>query len=187
VSLTSELEAGFPPPVVVVVDTNVLIAFKSMVKIDDQWRLLMHMGDLVRSGALTFPRQVARELAYGKFPDAPGAWIGSAKQDVCHPQPDEETLVKVLEVAPQLVDYEATADREVADPYVAAMAYEIGARHPGCHVVIATNDVVDRMPLKLSLKTACDRLGLTICSPDDFIAWITDGTVPGAAPSESPS
>jgi hypothetical protein len=119
VSPASNPGTDFPPPLVVVVDTNVLIAFKSKVKIDDQWGILMHMSDLVRSGALTFPRQVATELAHGQFPDAPGAWIGNAKRDICHPQPAEDTLVKVLEVAPQLVDFEATADREVEDPYVA--------------------------------------------------------------------
>src|SRR5690606_34022285 len=91
-----------PPQLVVVVDTSVLIDFKSLVKIDDQWDRLMIMSDLVRTGALTFPRQVAKELAYGKFPDAPGAWIGYAKRDIYHPEPAEETLVKILEVAPNL-------------------------------------------------------------------------------------
>jgi hypothetical protein len=157
--------------------------FKSMVKIDDQWSRLIHMSDLVRAGALTFPRQVAKELANGQFPDAPGAWIGYAKRDVCHPEPAEETLVKVLEVAPNLVDFEATADREVADPYVAAMALEIESRHNGCRVIVATNDIVDRLPLKLSLLTACTRLGIEVCSPEDFIAWVIDGTEPNVSAS----
>lgn len=174
---------GFPPALVATVDTSALIAFKGLVKIDDQWGLLMRMSDLVREGAITFPKQVTKELAYGQHPDAPGAWIGSAKSDVCHPQPGDETLVKVLEVAPQLVDYEATADREVADPYVAAMAHEVGARHNGCRVVVVTNDVVDRLPLKLSLRTACERLGIEVWSPEDFIAWVIDGTEPGDSPA----
>jgi hypothetical protein len=181
VSPVSEAGAGFPPPTVFVVDTSAIIEFKGLVKIDDQWGHLLHMSDLVRSGALTFPRQVAKELAYGQHPDAPGAWIGNAKRDVCHAQPSEETLVKVLEVAPQLVDYETTADREVADPYVAAMAHEIAARHNGCRVIVATNDVVDRLPLKLSLKTACERLGVEVCSAASLIAWVSDGTVPEGA------
>ena len=172
---------GFPPPLVVVVDTSALIAFKGLVKIDDQWGLLMRMSDLVKEGALTFPKQVAKELAYGQYPDAPGAWIGNAKGDVCHPQPGEETLVKVLEVAPQLVDYEATADREVADPYVAAMAHEVESRHNGCRVVVATNDVVDRLPLKVSLRTACEGLGVEVWPPEDLIAWVKEGTEPGTS------
>lgn len=180
-SPASSLGPDFPPPFVVVVDTNVLIKFKSIVKIDDQWSRLMHMSDLVRAGALTFPRQVAKELAYGQFPDAPGAWIGHAKGDICHPEPAEETLVRVLEVAPDLVDVEATADREVADPYVAAMAVEIQGRHSGCRVLVATNDIVDRLPVKLSLLTACTRLGVDVCSPEEFIAWVTDGAEPSAS------
>ena len=174
---------GFPPSLVVVVDTSALIAFKGLVKIDDQWGLLMRMSDLVREGAITFPKQVAKELAYGQYPDAPGAWIGNAKGDICHPQPAEDTLVKVLEIAPQLVDYEATADREVADPYVAAMAHEVETRHNGCRVVVATNDVVDRLPLKVSLRTACEGLGVEVWSPEDLIAWVRDSTEPGTNPA----
>lgn len=162
---------NFPPSLVCVVDTSVLIAFKSLVKIDEQWDLLIRMTELVVEGHLAFPRQVAKELAYGRFPDAPGAWIGSVKGKVRHPQPAEETQVKVLEVAPQLVDYEGTADREVADPYVAAMACEITTRHNGCRVLVATNDTVDRLPLKLSLATACNRLGIEHWLAEDFIDW----------------
>lgn len=81
----------------------------------------------------------------------------------------------MLAVAPQLVDYEATADREVADPYVAAMACEIGSRHNGCRVVVATNDTVDRLPLKLSLATACNRLGIEHWFAEDFVDWIKSG------------
>lgn len=87
-----------------------------------------------------------KRLANGQFPDAPGAWIGYAKRGICHSEPAEETLVKVLEVAPNLVDFEGTADREMADPYVAAMSLEIEPRHNGCCVIVATNDIVDRLP-----------------------------------------
>jgi hypothetical protein len=151
-----------------------MIEFKSIVKIDDQWELLLKMSKMVTDGHLTFPRQVAKELAYGRYPDAPGAWIGSAKKSVRFPEPEEETQVKVLEVAPQLVDFEGTAEREVADPYVAAMAHEIGAKYDSCRVVVATNDFVDRLPVKLSLATACDRLGIDHWRADDFVRWLQD-------------
>lgn len=71
----------FPPPLVCVVDTSVLIAFKSLVKIDEQWDLLIRMTALVADGHLAFPRQVAKELAYGRFPDAPGAGDAAAPMD----------------------------------------------------------------------------------------------------------
>jgi len=128
------------------------------VSIDDQWDFLLRMTELVRSGHLAFPRQVAKELAYGQYPDAPGAWIGSAKRNVSHPEPSEETLRMVLTVADRLVDAEATDDREPADPYVAAMACEIPRRYPGCRSVVATDDRVDRLPAKLSLVTGPSKL-----------------------------
>lgn len=185
------LGLGIRLEIVCVVDTSVLIELKSQVKIDDQWDFLLRMTELVRSGHLAFPRQVAKELAVGKYPDAPGAWIGSAKRDVCHPQPSEEALVAVLRVAQELVDTEATDDREIADPYVAAMACEIRGRDPDCRSVVATDDRVDRLPSKLSLVTACERLGLEHWTSEQFIAWVNGDTSspawPGGAPAPSPS
>jgi hypothetical protein len=177
VSQTSET-VEFPPTFVVVVDSSVLIDIKKMVGINDQWDLLTSMSQLVLSGSLTFPKHVAKELAAGQHPDAPGAWVNHAKRDVRHKEPTEDTLAKVLEVAPEVVDLEATADREIADPYVAAMAVEIKERHTGCRVVVATNDVVDRLPLKLSLLTACERLDIEVCTPKQFIDWVRDGIEP---------
>lgn len=63
----SSSPAVFPPSLVCVVDTSVLIAFKSLVKIDEQWDLLIRMTAFVEDGRLAFPRQVAKELAYGRF------------------------------------------------------------------------------------------------------------------------
>lgn len=162
----------FPPSTVCVVDTSVLIEFKNIVRIEHQWALLSRMTSLVERGHLAFRRQVVKELAYGRFPDAPGAWISNAKGNVRFPEPSEEYQVQVLSIAPQLVDIEATADREVADPYVAAMAMQICAAHDGCRVVVATNDCVDRLPVKLSLATACDRVGIEHWRAEEFVEWI---------------
>ncbi len=84
------------PAVIAVIDTNVLLDFKKVVPVDQQWDLLMEMSKRVGAGSLTFPRQVASELSAVRHPDAPGAWIGSAKRSVQHPEPTEETLVRVL-------------------------------------------------------------------------------------------
>jgi Domain of unknown function (DUF4411) len=186
-----ELPLGLEFKIVCIVDSSVLIKLKRLVAIDDQWDLLLHMSEFVRSGHLAFPRQVAKELAYGQYPDAPGAWIGSAKRDLRHPQPSEATLRRVLEVAEQLVDAEATDDREVADPYVAAMACEVPLRYPGCRSVVATDDHVDRLPRKLSLVTACQRLSIEHWTPDQFIVWVNGDTDnpdwPGGDPILPPS
>jgi hypothetical protein len=159
---------------VCVIDTGVLINFKKLININEQWDLLMEMRGLVQIGRLAFPKQVVSELAEIKFPDAPGAWIGSARKLVVYPQPSEETLRRVLAAA-QLVDPNSTGDSEVADPYVAALALEIDAR-PDCHAVLATDDEVDRMPAKESLNTACVRLGIERWNFERFMEWLR-GTV----------
>lgn len=173
---------------VCVIDSSVLIKLKRIVDLDDQWDLLLHMTEQVQSGQLCFPSQVAKELAAVQYPDAPGAWIGSAKRHVCHAQPSEETLRQVLAVAEQLVDAEATTSgREVADPYVVAMAHEISHRYPRCRVAVATDDHVDRLPSKLSLATACNRLGIERWTPDQFIAWTTGNTGSSDWPGSGPT
>jgi hypothetical protein len=37
-------------------------------------------------------------------------------------------------------------DREAADPYVAAMAYELQERYPDAEIIVATTDCRDRLP-----------------------------------------
>ena len=59
------------------------------------------------------------------------------------------------------------------------MAHEVGTRHNGCRLVVVTQDIVDRLSLKLSLRTACERLGTDACALKDLIAWLKDGTEPG--------
>lgn len=158
---------------VCVVDTNCLINLKRLVVISEQWAMLLYMTSLVKAGQLAFPRQVAKELEGVQYPDAPGAWVSDAKHHVVHREPSEETLRRVLRIA-QLVDPAATNTNEVADPYVAAMACELNDL-PEYRVVVATDDEVDRMPAKESLKTACDRLGLERWTSGEFVNWIREG------------
>lgn len=66
-------EVRHPAALVVVLDTSVLIAMKS-IDVGRQWPLLALMGDLVGDGRLCFPPQVRREISQIRFPDAPGAW-----------------------------------------------------------------------------------------------------------------
>ncbi|MGH3975108.1 MAG: DUF4411 family protein [Pseudonocardiaceae bacterium] len=160
------------PALICVIDTSVLIELKTLVKMDDQWEVLAIMVRLVEAGSLTFPRQVVAEMQAVRYPDAPGAWMGHAKARIRHPQPREDAQVRVLAVAEQLVDVEASHDREVADPYVAAMALELSERYTSSRVVVATNDTVDRLPVKLSLAEGCRRLHLDCWKPDEFLSWV---------------
>ena len=56
---------------------------------------------------------------------------------------------------------EKDAEGEPADPYVLAQALEF--RRRGLDIVIVTEDRVNRMPIKIDMRMACDQLG---------IAWI---------------
>lgn len=163
------------PSVIAVIDTNVLLDFKKVVPVDQQWDLLMEMTKRVGAGSLAFPRQVVGELTGVKHPDAPGAWIASAKRSVQHPEPTEKTLVRVLAVAADLV--EADNPNEVADPYVLAMALELTERHTESQIVLVTNDVVDRLPAKIALRTGCERVGVATCEAAAFRRWLADEDV----------
>lgn len=78
--------------------------------------------------------------------------MGAKLQYRQNPQP--ELVVHVMAVAGEVVDQEA--EREVADPYVIAHALELIA--DGYDVTVVTEDHIDRLPLKIALTTACDRL-----------------------------
>jgi hypothetical protein len=163
------VQLALDPSLVCVVDSSCLINFKRLVPTGEQWALLMHMTTLVQGGSLAFPRQVAKEMEFCQYPDAPGVWIANAKHLVVHHQPSEQSLITVLAVA-QLVEPDNSSENEVADPYVAAMAYELNAQ-PEYLAVVATDDQVDRMPAKESLATACARLKIERWAGEQFIEW----------------
>lgn len=77
----------------------------------------------------------------------------------------------MLGVAPRLVDPDGEDDTEPADPYVAAMAYEIREHHSERRVVVATDDYIDHRGRE-SLTTACRRLGIECWRADEFVAWV---------------
>lgn len=99
--------------------------------------------------------------------DTPEAWA----LDVCKLvkqsyEPADVTVASVMQVAGDVVDPDAEGDP--ADPYVLAQALEI--REAGRNVCVVTNDVVDRVPIKISMRMACERLHLRSC---DLAAFMT--------------
>lgn len=62
---------------------------------------------------------------------------------------------------------EADAEVEKGDPYVLAQALELQRLGPKPQVV--TDDTVDRLPIKIAMTTACQRLGLPYLTLDDFL------------------
>ncbi|WP_327639544.1 DUF4411 family protein [Kribbella sp. NBC_00482] len=163
-----------PPPLVCVIDTSVIIKLKTLVRIDEQWAIFEHMLQLVQDGRLVFPRQVYKEIAFARHPDAPGAWIARARTLVCQPEPTDETMAEILHITAPLVQENAEPANEPADPYVVAMAHELSRANPPRDVVVATNDVIDRPPLKMALKTACDQLDITCWTAEVFLQWVRD-------------
>lgn len=160
--------------VVCVLDTSIIIEIKLQVSLDDQWDLLDRMMELVKNGLLVFPRQVPTELTRKlKFPDAPGVWAARAKREIRCRQPSDEHVAKVMSVA-QLVEPDSDVSYEVADPYVVAMALALReeSEQPFHETVVATTDVVDRMPAKESIATACARLEMPTWGLDELVSWV---------------
>lgn len=71
--------------------------------------------------------------------------------------PTDETMRRVMAEAGEVIGDDR--EEETADPYVLAHALEL--ENEGHEVVVVTEDRVDRMPLKLSMVTACGRLALS--------------------------
>ncbi len=152
-------------------DTSVLIAMKRIIRLEHQFAVFTLMTKLLQEGLIAFPRQVRREMMAAKFPDMPGAWAASCNGHERYPAPRDESVAEVLGAA-QLVDLEAEDDTEVADPYVVAMAYELQELHPECEVMVATEDRVDRLPVKESILTACERLDLECWTAEQLVTWL---------------
>lgn len=161
---------------VVVIDSSTIIEIKKQVPADQQWDVFDQMLTLVRQGRLVFPSQVRKEVSGERHPDMPGPWCAKAARYRQHPDPGDATLSELLPFVENLVDANADPDREPADPYVVAMAWELLERR--YDVAVATDDVVDRMPLKIALATACDNLGITTWDCQTLVDWVRS-TMPG--------
>jgi hypothetical protein len=173
-----------PPPLVVVVDTGIIIEVKRQIPIGDQWDLLERMLGLVEAGRLTFPTKVHRELTQLRWPDAPGAWCGKAVKKLQFDDPEDGTLGEILTEVSDLVEQDADDAHEKADPYVVAQAHELAHSEPPYEVVVATTDRVDRLPLKIAMTTACARLGIVCWDFGTFVAWVGEATSDHSTDSE---
>ncbi len=102
-------------------------------------------------------------------PDAPGVWARGMSHRLKHAlDVDYEHLRRVMQEAPNLV--EANQQKDVADPYVVAMALQLAGG--GESVEVVTDDLIDHLPTKIALGTACDRLKVPHISCQDFLTAI---------------
>ena len=151
-----------------VLDTSSLIAMKR-VPIADQWAVFRVMETMVERGEVAVSHHVVKEVSDIAFPDVPGAWASGIKSKICHPpEADYAVLTEVMSFAGNVVEPDAPGDP--ADPYVLALALQL--KRLGQAVTVVTEDVVDRLPLKISLRSGCELLGLTWCGCDEFLATI---------------
>lgn len=155
-----------------VIDSSALIDAKSEVAAQDQWALFRQLETMVDAGELFFPRQVTRELHQNRHVDIPEGWVLSVCDRVRAAYDPEDSFVQqVMRVAGEVVD--ADGEEDQGDPYVLAQTLEICSQ--GLDACVVTNDVVDRLPLKLSMKTACRRLDLPMIELSEFLPEIGFG------------
>ncbi len=140
-----------------ILDTSALVNFKVLISASEQWGAFRELERLVEQGRIAMPRQVIKEASEITHPDVPGAWAAGVRNRVLHPLDRiMNTFERVMLEAGDVLDpSKATED---ADPYLLALALQIGAT--GRQAVVVTDDEVDRMPIRISMVTACSRLGL---------------------------
>ena len=149
-----------------VLDASAIINMKKKVKVADQWDYFKSLEGEVDAGRIAICGGVIREVSEGPHPDMPGAWARGMKDRMAHPiEPDPDRVADVMLVAGDVID--ASSDREQADPDVVALALQLQAA--GHEVIVVTDDRVDRPPIKISLVTACERVGIDTRSTDEFI------------------
>lgn len=152
-----------------ILDSSLIIQLKRAVRADRQWEFGKHLESLVESGRITFPPQVLREIRGQEHTDIPEAWALAVHAKITvKTNPDYEHIEAVMAIAPDLID----ADTEIdpADPYVVALLRELN--DDGLDACVVTADIVDRLPLKISMRTACGRLNLPCMDVDEFLECI---------------
>ena len=152
---------------VFVLDTSSIIQIKRIIPAREQWELAKNMERMVEKGSIVFPRQVTREISGQKHTDLPEAWVHGvdSKIENSHREADPEYLEEVMDKARAVVEYDAEGDP--ADPYILALALQM--RKEGKQVWVVTEDVEDRLPSKISIRTACRRLGLPMMQIEEFV------------------
>jgi hypothetical protein len=147
--------------VIWVVDTSSICEVRRCIASPKQKIVFDRMGALVEAGRLTYPKQVVDELertADPKNPDPRFAWAKSHEPRACATPPSLDSVKKILETVPAVLDPQKDSGPEEADPYILAMALEFSTE--GKDVRIASEETKDT-PRKMSLRTAAGWLGLS--------------------------
>ena len=156
------------------IDTSCLIDLKN-VPLAHHWALFRQLEAMVEDGTIAMPRQVIREITAIAFPDVPGAWAKGVESKLQHPlEADYEIVGEVMDVAGEVIEDVSASDP--ADPYVLALALQL--QRDRNDVTVVTEDDVDRLPLKISMATACKRLKLARRETAQFLRAIEGTRLP---------
>ena len=154
---------------IAILDTSALIEVKTAIAPQRQWEFFEIMKARVQRGQVYFPKAVREDLRGHKHHDTPETWAFNAYGHMRGTvEPTTAAVQEVMRVAGAVV--EADAEGDPADPYVLAQALEF--QQSGRLVRVVTEDRVDRLPIKIAMTTACERLGLTALSLADFLGEI---------------
>jgi hypothetical protein len=149
-----------------VLDTSAIVDFKSLIALSDQWDAFKGLEERVIAGEIAMPRQVLNGGAELTHPDLPGTWATGIRGQLQHPLDVHfDQIQRVMAEAGEVTDPNKTT--EDADPYVVALALQL--REAGLDAIVVTSAAVDRLPLKIAMTTACNRLGVPHASPRDFL------------------
>jgi hypothetical protein len=137
-------------------DTSTFIALKkTILPRDQEWAAFRALEEMAVDGDLALERHVIRELTEYAYSDVPAAWAHAVLDRCKHPlDADLDLLREVMAVAGDIVEKKKEAD--CADPYVLTLASQL--KRAGHSVRVVTDDVVDRPPLKMSMRWAASNL-----------------------------
>lgn len=158
-------ERLFPVEPCWILDSSAIIEFKSIITPEIEATVLTLLDRLVRQGKISFPRQVKREVSGDGQSDLPALWaLRNFSKIILNKSPEESYIIDVLSKVPNLV--EENNSKDAADPYVLALALQL--ENNDFDAIVVTEDRIDRLPRKISLKSACKIMGIEVCLTNDF-------------------
>lgn len=159
-------ERLFPVEPCWVLDSSAIIEFKSIITPEIETKVLTLLDRFVVQGQISFPRQVKREVSGDGQDDLPARWVLQNYSKIIRDKsPEENYIIDVLSKVPNLVEEDNTKD--AADPYVLALALQL--EDNDIDAIVVTEDRINRLPRKISLKSACEIMDIEVCLTRDFI------------------
>jgi len=125
-------------------------------------KVIAHLTTMVASSALVYPQQVIGELKSYATPktlatDVPYQWAKTHEAAGCHSDLLHREAKAILGAHDDLIDKQATSQKEPADPYVIALAKKL--RDQGQDARIVTNDI-RQIHKKVSVSAVAGLMGI---------------------------